>query len=324
MLTVHRYALSACARPGSRLYPTITRLLRASASVGLADTLARSVALARARRLPIRWDELNSVTCSGTLGVSDAFASALWATDTLFAALAVGVNGVNVQMRASALNAPFYVTRSAVVTRPLLYGLLLFDRALGRNARRVATAVSQPASANVSAWAVRVAGGRLNTVLLNKGAAAQIVVLRAPRGGTATIARLLSSSIRTRSAVTLAGRPVDRPRRPLARAAPYRVRPLVGRRLPPDVAGVQRRAGERRPLTRAGDTPARSHRRERTSTTALKGWEPWDRPGCRAHGGDRRPAPALHWDLAALGEVDATARSRGEANVQIEAAPRSR
>ena len=209
MLTVHRYALSACARPGTPLYPTITRLLRASASVGLAGTLARSVALARARRLPIRWDELNSVTCGGTLGVSDSFASALWATDTLFAALAVGVNGVNVQMRASALNAPFYVARSGVVTRPLLYGLLLFDRALGRHARRVATAVRQPASGNVSAWAVRIAGRRLNVVVLNKGDGAQTVLVRAPRGAPGTVTRLLASSIRTRSAVTLGGQFID-------------------------------------------------------------------------------------------------------------------
>ena len=208
MLTVHRYALSACAPPDGPLYPTITRLLRATASVGLANTLQKSVALARANHLPIRWDELNSVTCGGTLGVSDSFASALWATDTLFAALAAGVNGVNVEMRPTALNAPFYLTPSGVQSRPLLYGLVLFDRALGRNAHRARTAISEPASANIAAWAIRLGSRKLNIVLLNKGDSPETVVLRVPRAGAGTVQRLLAASIRTRSRVTLAGQEI--------------------------------------------------------------------------------------------------------------------
>jgi hypothetical protein len=210
MLTVHRYALSACAPPGTALYPTITRLLRPSASVGLADTLRRSVALAHASHLPVRWDELNSVTCGGTLGVSDSFASALWVTDTLFAAVAVGVDGVNVQMRPTALNAPFYLTAAGVQTRPLLYGLLLFGRALGRDGRLATCTVEQPASASVSAWAVRVGRHKLRIVLLNKGTGPERVLLRVARDGTGAVQRLLGASIRTRSQVTLAGQEIDR------------------------------------------------------------------------------------------------------------------
>jgi hypothetical protein len=208
MLTVHRYALSACARRSSILYPTITRLLRPQASVGLAATIARSVALAHANGLSIRWDELNSVTCGGTLGVSDSFASALWTTDTLFAALAVGVDGVNVQMRPTALNAPFYLTSAGVAPRPMLYGMLLFQRALGRGARRLVTHIVAPPAANVTAWAVRLGGRRLNVVALNKGDGPETLLLRLGRLGAGTVQRLLAASIRTRSRVTLAGQSI--------------------------------------------------------------------------------------------------------------------
>ena len=39
---------------------------------------------------------MNSVTCAGRSGVSDAFASALWALNALFEAGADGIDGVNI------------------------------------------------------------------------------------------------------------------------------------------------------------------------------------------------------------------------------------
>ena len=205
MLTVHRYALSACAIPGSPLYPTITRLLRNSASIGLARTLKRSVAFARQSGVPIRLDELNSVTCGGTLGVSDSFASALWATDTLFATAATGIDGVDVQMRPDALNAPFLFGAGGAQPRPLLYGMLLFNRALGRGARIAATSVRQPRSSAVNVWAVRAPSHAERVVALNKGTSRAVLRIRARRGRRAAVQRLLASSILTESRVTLAG-----------------------------------------------------------------------------------------------------------------------
>jgi hypothetical protein len=61
-------------------------------------------------------------------------------------------------------------------------------------------------------------------VLLNKGAAAQTVLLRAPRGATATLTRLLASSIRTRSAVALAASRSTAPGRWQGRRRTGRVR----------------------------------------------------------------------------------------------------
>lgn len=209
MLTVHRYALSECAAPSSPWYPTLTRLLRNSASTGLVESMSRSIAFAHAEHLPIRLDEVNSVTCGGTLGVSDTFASALWMTDTLFAALAHGFTGVNVQSRVNALNSPFYLTSAGLETRPLLYGMLLFTRALGADAQLVRTSVREGAFANVNAWALR-SHKRLSVVLLNKGSGGESVLLRLPPAvGAVRVQRMLASSLRTTSDVTLAGQRID-------------------------------------------------------------------------------------------------------------------
>jgi hypothetical protein len=222
MLTVHRYPLSACAFPGSPLFPTITRLLRNSASIGLIHSLARSVAFAHSSRVPIRLDELNSVTCGGTLGVSDSFASALWATDTLFAAAASGLDGVNVQLRPDALNAPILFTAAGAEPRPLMYGMLLFDRALGRGSRMAATSVSEPRALAVNVWAVRQPSGALSVVALNKGTSRAVVRIRAPRGPVAGVEQMLASSLLTESRVTLAGQRIGADGR-------WRGRRVVGR-----------------------------------------------------------------------------------------------
>ncbi len=43
-----------------------------------------------------------------------------------------GADGANLHVRASTINAPFTITRRGLEARPLLYGLLLFNRTLGR------------------------------------------------------------------------------------------------------------------------------------------------------------------------------------------------
>lgn len=89
-ITVHRYPYSACAQPGSRSYPTIARVLSENATAGTARTVRGARRLAARARLPLRLTEINSVTCGGTRGVSDTFATALWAPDALFELLRAG------------------------------------------------------------------------------------------------------------------------------------------------------------------------------------------------------------------------------------------
>jgi hypothetical protein len=47
--------------------------------------------------IPLRIDETNTVSCGGVAGISDTFASALWATAYITQAMAVGVAGINLQ-----------------------------------------------------------------------------------------------------------------------------------------------------------------------------------------------------------------------------------
>ena len=151
MLTVHRYPLSSCASPAWHDYATIARLLGQSASGGLAHELAGAVHVAQDAGVPLRLTELNSVTCGGRLGVSNTFATALWAPDTLFSMWNVGVSGVNLHIQPGDANAPFSVSSAGLVAHPLLYGMIMFARALGSGAELAPVRSSGATSSNVAA-----------------------------------------------------------------------------------------------------------------------------------------------------------------------------
>jgi hypothetical protein len=203
--SAHRYPLSACVNRTSSRYPTVTRLLGENASAGPARTVAAAVRLAHRARLPFRLTELNSVTCGGRRGVSDTFATALWAPDALFELLRAGVDGVNVHVREDTINAPFTLTKRGLQARPLLYGLILFAQTLGRDGHLVRLRMHAPPGAHLEVWAVQVAGGAWRVLVLDKGKRAARIDLHLPAGGPATVERLLAPSAAARSGVTLGG-----------------------------------------------------------------------------------------------------------------------
>lgn len=207
LLTIHRYPYTGCPRrKRSHTYATIARLLSPAASIGMARALGGAVRVARRAGLPLRMTELNSVNCGGRPGVSDSFASALWAPDALFALARAGVDGIDLHVRAAAVNAPFALTPAGLAPRPELYGLILFARALGPRARLVAVSSHHPRSLNLSAWAVRVGPRTLHVVLIDKSRRSARVRLRIPGAGPLTVQRLLAPSVRSRTGVTLGGR----------------------------------------------------------------------------------------------------------------------
>jgi hypothetical protein len=209
IVTAHHYPYTACAAPASPNYPTIQRLLSEHASGGTARSLARVVNVAHRAGLPFRLTELNSVTCGGVPGVSDAFATALWAPDTLFELLRAGVDGVNVHVRTDAINAAFAFKGGGLVARPLLYGLVMFRRALGTDPSLMQVRLRARRELNVKVWAVSVAGGGLHVLVIDKGSRAARVALRIPPDGPAAVQRLLSPSVAARSGVTLAGQSLN-------------------------------------------------------------------------------------------------------------------
>jgi len=208
-VSAHLYPYSACAARGSRDYPTIARLLSEDATAGLANLIGPAVGVAQRARRPLRLTELNSVTCGGVRGVSNSFATALWAPDALFELLDARVSGVNVHVRENAINGAFAFRNRSVVARPLLYGLIMFARTLGPRAQVVNAQVSAARSLHLKVWAVRTAGGQLHVLLIDKGEHSANVRLELPAGGTATVQRLLAPSVGSTSGVTLNGQCLD-------------------------------------------------------------------------------------------------------------------
>jgi hypothetical protein len=205
-VSAHLYPFSACIKQKSNSgYPTVARLLSWQASGGLTKNIAGAVAVAHRAGLGFRLTELNSVTCGGKAGVSNTFATALWAPDALFTLMRAGVNGVNLHVRAYAINAPFSLTRLGLTPRPLLYGLLMFERTLGADARLVRVHVAHARSLNLSAWAVRVRGGNLHVLVIDKSNRTVRIDLRLPASAPATVQRLLAPSASSTTGETLDG-----------------------------------------------------------------------------------------------------------------------
>jgi hypothetical protein len=209
MVTGHLYPYSACVKPKAADYPTVPRLLSRQATSAFASDLASAVATAHAAGLAFRLTEFNSVTCGGKPGVSNTFATALWAPDALFTAMRAGVNGANLHVRENAWNAPFTIDRSGLNARPLLYGLLLFTRTLGPQAQLVKLHLTAPRSLNLSAWAVQVKNRILHVLLIDKSRRSVRVDLRLPATAPASVQRLLAPSAYSRSGVTLDGQQLN-------------------------------------------------------------------------------------------------------------------
>ncbi len=227
ILSAHRYPFSACVGPRSAAYPTIARVLSERASAGTAQAMTAAVGLAHRAGLPLRMTELNSVTCGGLAGVSNAFATALWAPDALFELLQAGVHGVNVHVRADAINGAFTLSRGGLGARPLLYGLILFARTLGPDAQLVHVQLHAARSSHLKVWAVRARDGRLRVLLIDKSNQPVSVALQLPATGRATVERLLAPSVRSPSGVTLGAQRLDSDGRWRGRAHQQTITPDV-------------------------------------------------------------------------------------------------
>ncbi len=184
LVTVHRYPLQLCfAVPGSPSYPTVGHLLAPQSSTGLADGFARAVAGVRARGVPLRIDELNTVSCGADPAVSQTFASALWALDTLFAMARTGVAGVNIHTFPGAGYALFRFSRVGgrwtASIAPEYYGLLMFAQAAPRRSRLLS--VSGRPGNQLRIWATLAPDRRIRVVLINAATtSSRVVTVRAP------------------------------------------------------------------------------------------------------------------------------------------------
>ena len=209
VVTMHRYPLQLCyTSTKSLMHPSLPHLMASAATTGLADSFTRDIAAAHAHHLPLRVDEINSVSCGADLAVSDTFASSLWAVDAMFEMARVGVDGVNLHTFPGAGYELFRVARDGArwtaAVSPEYYGLMLFARAAPPGSRLLG--VSGQAGGKVKTWATRAADGTIRVIAINKGSTERDLALRLPgRPGTATLQRLEGPSLAASRSVTLGG-----------------------------------------------------------------------------------------------------------------------
>lgn len=194
VISGHRYPYSACALPGTPVYPTIDRLVSEQATVGMAQSVRPAVLLARRAGYPFRLTEFNSITCGGLTGISNTFATSLWAPDAAFELFKAGVTGINLHARVFSINDPFTFDALGLHERPLLYGLILFARTLGPDARLVSANLRTGSGLHLKAWVVKVGSDTLHVLLINKDANGANVLMGLPTAGGATVQRLLAPS----------------------------------------------------------------------------------------------------------------------------------
>ncbi len=200
----HRYPYSGCVLRGSPQYPTIGRILSENATTVMAQKLRPVVALAASEHLPFRLTEINSITCGGLAGVSNSFATALWAPDAIFEVMRAGAVGANLHERETAINDPFAFGATGLVVHPLLYGLIMYARTMGPHAHLVSIRMHTTAP-HLKVWAVASGHSTLRLLLINKGASPITARLALPATRPATVERLQAGSPTAQTGVTLDG-----------------------------------------------------------------------------------------------------------------------
>ncbi len=207
LTTMHAYPLKHCT-PSHRI--TIPDVLANSASDGFVSEVAPFVATSRRAGKPIRIDEVNAISCGGTAGVSDSFATALWMLNTLFGLADTGVNGVNVHTVPGSINAILNPVGTgddgAIAVQPEYYAMMMFAQAAPPGARIMNLSAALPPG--VQGWATRDVRGVIRVVLINKNAAGAgtPITLHVPSAaGPATVQRLRARGLAATGGVTLGG-----------------------------------------------------------------------------------------------------------------------
>jgi hypothetical protein len=210
VVTYHTYPLIKCfTAPGNPRYPSIPDLLALSSSRDLLNGAASEIAYAHAHGATFRVDELNTVACKGAQGVSDTFAAALWALDTLFSMARSGVDGVNIHTLPEAFYRLFTFTDTnghwQATVKPEYYGLVMFNQAAPPGSRLLP--VTPSATPDLRAWATRASDGEIRVVLINDSSTTSHEVLVQPPAavGNGLLENLTAPSVDATNGVTLGG-----------------------------------------------------------------------------------------------------------------------
>ncbi len=213
LLTDHYYPLTSCGDNKATLSDLVSPVTRRNETA----TLSRLAGIAHASALPLRVDETNNISCRGEPGVSDAFASGLWAVDYVARAMASGVAGLNFHdviaephsYSPLAVHGPAELASGALHANPEWYGLLLASHLLGD--RPVSASVAS-GNRDLTAAGFVSPSGSVQIVLVNFAGKAKptVVRLRLPRRLAAgPILRLTAPTLGATTDVLLGGRAVS-------------------------------------------------------------------------------------------------------------------
>jgi hypothetical protein len=238
LLTDHYYPLSAC---GST--PLLSELLGPIVRRDENSMLASLHAIQSESALPLYIDETNNISCKGQRGVSNTFASALWAVDYVARAMAAGVRGLDFHdlLSMSGAYSPLVGTTDQLHANPEWYALLLTRHLQGAKPLR-ASVLGSP---SLTARAFLGYGGTVRLVLVDfdpPSATPLLARLKVPGRFTGgTILRLTAPSPAATSHVLLGGRevsPAGALPAPLAPRSVYHSGASLALTLPPSSAAL--------------------------------------------------------------------------------------
>ncbi len=204
-LSTHYYALGPASDPSMNIQRLLSPDNRrwASGVPKIRQAMAES-------HLPYRLTETNSCYGGGKPGVSNTFASSLWALDLMFELLTIGGCGINFHGGGYGWYAPIVGTlENGFVARPEYYALLVMARLLG--GRLVASQLDAgDAGPLFVAYAAQDAQGKLCAVAINKDAEKNVKLnLKSDSSGERiSLQRLIAPSLDDEQDTTFAGSPV--------------------------------------------------------------------------------------------------------------------
>ena len=210
----HYYPMG-CTAPGDRPADLVSAMLSPELAASEAKTLAGYVATAKTAGKPLLITETNSACGGGIQGLSDAYASALWAIDYLLTGAQHGVYGMYFHTGGLTSSCAGYAVLCQTGTsrygaQPIYYGLL-FTHLLGTG-RFLPVKVSQSArgGGNVTAFALKASGGGIRVMLENLSGKQLDATLRLGNySGPASVLRLTGPSPLATSGVQIQGASVD-------------------------------------------------------------------------------------------------------------------
>ncbi len=211
LLTGHHYPLGC----HQKIAPSIARLLSPHTRRGEARSSEIYMRIARSAAIPFRLDETNSVSCGGTPGISDTFASSLWALDYTLHTMALGMAGINFHAHPSnctgyspvCATTPEELNAGTLHAQPEWYALLLARSFIGDRPLSATINAGRPRNADVMAMLAPYGAVHLVVIDYEPPGSKKLAlkVHLGPGFGAASVLSLRAASRAAKSAVALGG-----------------------------------------------------------------------------------------------------------------------